>query len=164
MAVCNNWQNTRHHNHTRHTRDRMSGTRKTWSKWGQRDVRRLYCNGWKPNRPNNGTVGETSQMSQQGSDGMIHTGRGMEYPLMATSLSKAQCETIMKPIRRAAALPAIGINWHLTLAIVHGPQRFQGQVRIPDLWTVQGILKLCLALRHGDAPTITDNQLRASME
>jgi hypothetical protein len=68
----------------------------------------------------------------------------------------------MKPIR-AAALPAIGINQHLTLTIVHGPQCYQG-VGIPDLWTVQGILKLWLALRHGDAPTITGNQLRASME
>jgi hypothetical protein len=68
----------------------------------------------------------------------------------------------MKPIR-AAALPAIGINRHLTLAIVHGPQHFQG-VRIMDLWTVQGTLKLWLALRHGDAPTITGNQVRASME
>jgi hypothetical protein len=33
-----------------------------------------------------------------------------------------------------------------------------------DLWTVQGTLKLWLALRHGDAPTITGNQVRASME
>jgi hypothetical protein len=88
--------------------------------------------------------------------------KSLEYPLMATSLSKAQCETIMRPIR-AAALPAIGINRHLTLTIAHGPQCYQG-VGIPDLWTVQGILKLWVALKHGDAPTITGNQLRASME
>jgi hypothetical protein len=81
---------------------------------------------------------------------------------MATSLSKDQCHKIMKPIR-AAALPALGINRHLTLAVVHGPQRYQG-VGIPDLWRVQGILKLWLAIQHGDAPTITGNQLRASME
>jgi hypothetical protein len=88
--------------------------------------------------------------------------KSLEYPLMATSLSKAQCDKIMKPIR-AAALPALGINRHLNLSIVHGPQCYQG-VGIPDLWTVQGILKLWLALQHGDAPTITGHQLRASME
>ncbi len=88
--------------------------------------------------------------------------KSLEYPLMATSLSKAQCDKIMKPIR-ASALPAIGINRHLTLAVVHGPQKYQG-VGIPDLWTVQGILKLWLAIQHGDAQTITGNQLRASME
>jgi hypothetical protein len=88
--------------------------------------------------------------------------KSLEYPLMATSLSKEQCNKIMKPIR-AAALPAMGINRKLTLDVVHGPQRYQG-VGIPDLWTVQGILKLWLALQHGDAPTITGHQLRASME
>jgi hypothetical protein len=81
---------------------------------------------------------------------------------MATSLSKKECDSIMKPIR-AAALPALGTNRHLTMTLVHGPQKYQG-LGIPDLWTVQGILKLWLALRHGDAPTITGNQLRASME
>jgi hypothetical protein len=88
--------------------------------------------------------------------------KSLEYPLMATSLSKEQCNKIMKPIR-AAALPALGINRHLTLSVVHGPQRYQG-VGIPDLWTVQGILKFWLAIQHGDASTITGNQLRASME
>jgi hypothetical protein len=88
--------------------------------------------------------------------------KSLEYPLMATSVSKVQCNKIMKPIR-AAALPALGINRHLSLTIVHGPQRFQG-VGIPDLWTVQGILKFWLAIQHGDALTITGNQLRASME
>lgn len=88
--------------------------------------------------------------------------KSLEYPLMATSLSKAQCDKIMKPIR-AAALPALGINRHLTLTVVHAPKRYLG-VGIPDLWTLQGILKLWLALNHGDAPTITGHQLRASME
>jgi hypothetical protein len=88
--------------------------------------------------------------------------KSLEYPLMATSLSKKQCDDIMKPIR-AAALPALKINRHLSLVVVHGPQRYQG-LGIPDLWTVQGILKLWIAIQHGDAPTITGNQLRASME
>jgi hypothetical protein len=84
------------------------------------------------------------------------------YPLMATSLFKAQCNQIMKPIR-AARLPALGINRHLTLEVVHGPKQYQG-VGIMDLWTIQGILKFWLALQHGDAPTITGHQLHASME
>jgi hypothetical protein len=88
--------------------------------------------------------------------------KSLEYPLMATSLSKKQCEIIMKPIR-SAALPALGSNRHLSLVITHGPKRYQG-LGIPDIWTTQGILKLWLAVQHGDAPTITGHQLRASME
>jgi hypothetical protein len=61
--------------------------------------------------------------------------KSLEHPLMATSLSKTQCDKIMKPIR-AAGLLALGINHHPTLAIMHGPQRYQG-ARIPDLWMVQ---------------------------
>jgi hypothetical protein len=81
---------------------------------------------------------------------------------MATSLSKTQCNRIMKLIR-AAGLPALGINCHLTMEVVHGPKQYQG-VGITDLLTIQGILKFWLALQHGDAPTITGRQLRASME
>jgi hypothetical protein len=88
--------------------------------------------------------------------------KSLEYPLIATSLSKAQCNQIMKPIRDAR-LPALGINRNLTLEVVHGPKRYQG-VGIPDLWTTQCILKLWLALQHSDAPTITGHQLRATIE
>jgi hypothetical protein len=83
----------------------------------------------------------------------------LEYPLMATSLSKAQCNTIMRPLLEAG-LPALGINRPLTRAVVYGPRRFQG-LGIPDLWALQGILKLWLAIAHGDASTITGCSLRA---
>jgi hypothetical protein len=83
----------------------------------------------------------------------------LEYPLMATSLSKSQCDMIMKPILDAG-LSALGINRRLTRAVVYGPKRYQG-VGIPDLWTLQGVLKLWLAVAHGDAPTITGCSLRA---
>ena len=83
--------------------------------------------------------------------------KSLEYPLMATSLTRDQCDKIMSPIRQAA-LPALRINRHLPLIVVHGPQRFQG-VGIPDLWTLQGICKLWLAIQHGDAPMITGHQL-----
>jgi hypothetical protein len=51
--------------------------------------------------------------------------KSLEYPLMVTSLSKAHCNGIMKPIR-IAGFPALGINRHLTLEVVHGPKRYQG--------------------------------------
>jgi hypothetical protein len=38
----------------------------------------------------------------------------LQYLLMATSLSKVQCNRIMKPIQ-AAVLPALGINCHINL-------------------------------------------------
>ena len=83
----------------------------------------------------------------------------LEYPLMASSLSKAQCKRIMQPIMDAG-LPALGINRHISRTIAYGPRRYQG-LGIPDLWTLQGILKLWLAVAHGDAPTITGCSLRA---
>ena len=61
-----------------------------------------------------------------------------------------------------AGLPALGINRHLTRSVVHGPRRFQG-LGIPELWVLQGILKLWLAIAHGDASTITGCSLRAAL-
>ena len=78
---------------------------------------------------------------------------------MATSLSKSQCNTIMKPLLDAS-LGALGLNRKMTRAVVYGPKRYQG-VGIPDLWTLQGILKLWLAIAHGDAPSITGCTLRS---
>ena len=83
----------------------------------------------------------------------------LEYPLMATSLSRDQCDSIMKPILDAA-LPALGINQHLTRKVVYGPQKYQG-VGIQELWTLQGIVKLWITLAHRDAYTITGCSLWA---
>jgi hypothetical protein len=83
----------------------------------------------------------------------------LEYPLMATNLSQDQCDTIMQPILDAG-LPALGFNRKMTSAVVFGPRRYQG-VGIPDLWSLQGVLKLWIAIAHGDAPTITGCSLRA---
>jgi hypothetical protein len=50
--------------------------------------------------------------------------KSLKYPLIATiatSLSKAQRNRIMKTIQ-AAGLPALGINCHLPL-VVHGPKQ-----------------------------------------
>ena len=83
----------------------------------------------------------------------------LEYPLQATSLSQEQCDAIMQPILDAG-LPALGFNRRMTSAVVFGPRRYQG-IGIPELWVLQGILKLKLAVTHGDAPTITGCSLRA---
>jgi hypothetical protein len=96
----------------------------------------------------------------------VHTGAPMCISsfcsaLMATSLSQDQCKTIMKPLLDAA-LPALGINRHLTRTVVHGPRLYQG-LSIPELWTLQGILKLWIAVAHGDAATITGCNLRAAL-
>jgi hypothetical protein len=83
----------------------------------------------------------------------------LAYPLMATSLSLAQCDAIMKPILDAA-LPALGINQHLSHTVVYGPRKYQG-LGVQHLWTLQGILKLWIAIAHGGAYTITGCALRA---
>ena len=86
----------------------------------------------------------------------------LEYPLMATSLSRPQCKAILKPIL-AAALPSIHIATTLPLVVRHGPLLAQG-LAIPDLWVLQGIHKIWAYLRHGDQTTITGQLLRASYE
>ena len=65
----------------------------------------------------------------------------------------------MQPIIDAG-LPALGFNRRMPSAVVFGPRCYQG-IGIPDLWTLQGILQLWLAVAHGDAPTITGCSLRA---
>ena len=65
----------------------------------------------------------------------------------------------MKPILDAG-LPALGLKRHMPRIVVHGPKRYQG-ISIPDLWMIQGILKLWLAIAHGDANTITGCSIRA---
>ena len=85
--------------------------------------------------------------------------KSLEYLLMAPSLSQKQCETIMQPILNAA-LPALGFNRWTLRKVVYGPRKYQG-IGIQDLWTLQGIVKLWIALAHGDAHTITGCALRA---
>jgi hypothetical protein len=85
----------------------------------------------------------------------------LEYPLMATSLSQAQCKQIVKSLLDAA-LPVLGINRHLTRMVVHRPRLYQG-LRVPELWTLQGILKLWITVAHGNATTITGCNLRAAL-
>jgi hypothetical protein len=50
----------------------------------------------------------------------------------------------------------------MTHTVVYGPKRYQG-VGIPNLWTLQGVLKLWLAIAHGDIPPITGCSLQTGL-
>jgi hypothetical protein len=88
--------------------------------------------------------------------------RTIEYPMMATYLSKAQCETIMRPFLNAG-LSASGVVRSMPRAIVWGPLRYQG-LDIKHLYTTQGVEHLLTLLRHATRPTLTGQLLRTSME
>jgi hypothetical protein len=75
----------------------------------------------------------------------------VEYPMMATYLSKAQCEKIMRPFLNAG-LSASGVVRSMPPAIVWGPTRYQG-LGIRHLWTTQGVEHLLAILRHATRPT-----------
>jgi hypothetical protein len=77
--------------------------------------------------------------------------RTVEYPMMAMSLSKAQCETVMRPFLNAG-LSASGVARSMPRAVVWGPLRYQG-LAIWQLYTMQGIQHLLALLWHGsDTP------------
>ena len=88
--------------------------------------------------------------------------RALEYPLMATSLSKSQCDTIMTVLLQAA-LPKLHIAMSFPKTVRFGPRKYHG-LGIPHLWTTQGIEKIYAILRHGTLPSIPGQQLRCSYE
>jgi hypothetical protein len=88
--------------------------------------------------------------------------RTVEYPMMATSLSKAQCETVMRPFL-SACLSASGVARSMPRAVVWGPLRYQG-LDIRHLYTTQGVEHLLALLRHGTRPTLTGQLLRTYLE
>jgi hypothetical protein len=82
--------------------------------------------------------------------------------MMATSFSKAQCKTVMRPFLNAG-LSASGIARYMPRAVVWGPLRYQGLV-IRHLYTTQGVEHLLALLRHGTCPTLTGQLLWTSLE
>ena len=88
--------------------------------------------------------------------------KSLEYPLMATSLSRSQCKAIMKPLVQAA-LPGIHIAKNLPLVVRHGSIDSQG-LHVPDIWVLQGIHKIWAYIRHGNQSTITGSLIRATFE
>jgi hypothetical protein len=94
---------------------------------------------------------------------LTHTiNRTVEYPMMATYLSKAQCEKVMRPFLNAG-LSASGVVRSMPRAVVWGPLRYQG-LGIRHLYTTQGVEHLLAILRHATRDTLTGQLLRTSME
>ncbi len=68
------------------------------------------------------------------------------YPLVTAIFTEAECTTKMKLIL-AVGLPAMGVVWTLTRAIVHGPIQYQG-LEIPNLYTKQMIACIATLLQY----------------
>jgi len=78
----------------------------------------------------------------------------LQYPLIITTFSEAQCKDILKPVLNQG-LPAMGINHHFLRAVAHGPLKFQG-LNLPNLYTKQLITHMMTLLQYGahhDDPT-----------
>jgi hypothetical protein len=86
----------------------------------------------------------------------------VEYPLMTTYLTKAECEKIMRPFLNAG-LSASGVVWSMPQAVVWGHVRYQG-LGNRHLYTTQGIEHLLAILRHATHPTLTGKHIRATIE
>jgi hypothetical protein len=86
----------------------------------------------------------------------------MEYPMMATYLTKVQCEKVMRPFLNAG-LSASGVVKSMPRAVVWGPERYQG-LGIRHLYTTQGVEHLLAILRHATRATLTGQLLRTSMD
>jgi hypothetical protein len=72
--------------------------------------------------------------------------RTLEYPLVATTLTRDQCKEILKPILKTA-LPLCRIQRRLPRALVHGSFRTRG-LNIPDLYWTQLIQHIHSIQRH----------------
>ena len=70
----------------------------------------------------------------------------IEYPLMATTISKRDMDEIMKPIL-ATALPISGVQQRIPKKLLYGTLRSQG-LNIQDPYTTQLIEHLLSILRH----------------
>ena len=75
------------------------------------------------------------------------------FGMMATALTKTQCEDVFKPVREHA-LTAMGYNRHIPAVVVHGPVKYGG-MGIKDLYTIQGVehIKILIDEVSGNSPT-----------
>ena len=81
----------------------------------------------------------------------------MEYPLMSTCLSQADCTYIMAPIL-TAGLPLAHLQCYFPRDLVYGTLRHQG-VGIPNPHDTQLIQHLQAILHHGTRSTVTGKLL-----
>ena len=83
----------------------------------------------------------------------------VEYPLVATTLTRRDCGTIMAP----TGLHSVDVQKNLPRALVYAPLRYQG-MGIADPWATQLIEHLHVILRHCTRPTINGRLLNSNME
>ena len=85
--------------------------------------------------------------------------KGIEFPLMATCFTEAQCKYIMAPALRVG-LQHSGVQENFPRKLVHGPLGYQG-LEIPDIHVLQTIEHVQALLRHGreDSPSLPTGTL-----
>ena len=86
----------------------------------------------------------------------------LEYPLLASTLTKEDCVFIMSPVLQGG-LPTMGICRTFPRALVHGPIKYMG-LGINDLYTTQGLQHVRAVLDHCWRSTETGKLLRTSIE
>jgi len=86
----------------------------------------------------------------------------VEYPLMVTTFSRAECDDILRPALQTV-LPALGVNRHFPRDMLYGHADHFG-LAIPNLYDSQGFLHLLALLKFGAAPCTTGQLLRQSYE
>ena len=86
----------------------------------------------------------------------------LTYGLMATALSKEQCDEVFKPIR-CKMLPKMKICRTAPAEIVHGPIAYGG-MEFKHIYTLQGIAHTKILIEEGDENSTTGKLLRNLIE
>ena len=88
--------------------------------------------------------------------------KGLEWPLVATTLTRKQCNYIMAPLLKVG-LRASGVQWKINRKILYGSPSILG-LGFPSLYTTSGIRKLIMLVNHGHKKTLTGGLIRATFE
>jgi len=85
----------------------------------------------------------------------------LEYPIVATTFMRRQCDALMRPIL-SARLPSMGLTRTFPRAMVHGPWQWQG-LNIPHLYMEHTAIHIHMVLKFGEnLKDITGSLLEAS--
>ena len=86
----------------------------------------------------------------------------LEYPLLALTLTKEACNTIMAPVLHGG-LSKMGVCKNMPRDLVYGPLKYQG-LGIPNLYTTQGLSHIVTVLTHCWRGTETGKLIQTSVE
>ena len=86
----------------------------------------------------------------------------LEYPLLALTLTREECDYILRPLY-TAILPKTRINRHFSRAMLRAPGGLLG-LEFPCLYTQQVVSHVECLLRHGGNDSITGQLLEATIE